>query len=165
MPFSRTSHRKICQLEWARACPPPSFAPQKALRGTRGEGQRFEKATWRALPGSVRGQWFEFLDANGPGYCQPDILWQLPRRRDGSPGALVVVECKRTWVPGAQSQLLDLYLPVIAAAYGKTARPVVVCKHLVPEVPRASLFSSMKEALASACHCPVVHWLGNSSIL
>jgi len=141
-------HRQITGLLWAAECQPPAFAGKARPRGAKALGLQYERQLAAAFPHGRAGQWFSFVDANGSGYCQPDLLLVLPE------GPLVM-ECKLTWVPEAHSQLTQLYLPVVSMALGKPARGLVVCKHLTPSAPEAE--GNWQDALACG---KIWHWLG-----
>lgn len=131
--MAATRVRKIEGLLWARPCTKPAFIPTNRPRGASNKaGLAFEASVAASLPSSLHGQWFEFADANGQGWCQPDILQFV--------GSYVrVLECKLTWTPVAFYQLRDLYLPVVAMAYKLPAKGLMVCRNLTPSAPPASL--------------------------
>jgi len=85
------------------------------------------------------------------------LIWEL------GPGKLVVLEAKYTWTPSAHTQLEQLYRPVVEAAMGGKMAGVVVCKNLVPEMPRSiHVTGNLANALvlaASGVPC-VVQWIG-----
>jgi hypothetical protein len=107
------------------------------------------------------GKWFEFRDRNGPGYCQVDVLLEMPR-------SVLILEAKYTWVPEGHCQVERLYEPVVAKALGKPARGLVVTKRLVPDmapgIAVAGTLLDAAKALASGQRV-VLHWLGNSPLL
>ena len=142
-------HRRIEGLK--RAIPlsdRPSCIPLSKLRGAKAAGLRFERALHKSLKGSILGQWFEFEDALGHGYCQTDLLFSLPVRPKG--GLVVVVECKYTLVPGAHSKLSSLYIPIVEKALGCRAAGVVVVKNLDPRYRRGRIFTSLHDAAYAA---------------
>lgn len=119
--------RVIDGLVWARTCqPPPMFAGKRRSRGAKAQGLRYERALAKALPTAVHGQWFEFKDRRGAGWCQPDLLLAVA-------GGLLVLEAKYTWILEGHLQIEKLYRPVVAKASGKRVFGLVVCKVLVPE--------------------------------
>jgi hypothetical protein len=81
----------------------------------------------KLAPGRVlHGQWFHFVDANGPGYCQPDHIVVLPDE-------VVIFECKLTECEQGRSQLRELYFPVVERWAYRPARGIVVTRHLTKE--------------------------------
>jgi len=154
--------RKVTGLKWARATDRRPFGTPKVGRGAKSYGIRYERAVAKALPGVPHGQWFEFEDANGLGMCQPDFLTLRA-------GVVVILECKYTWTPEAEDQLLDLYGPVVGMALGVPTAGMVICKNLTREVPPEAVFETFGEALGSALYwsrppLPVLHWLGKGPI-
>lgn len=149
--------RRIAGLVWAKPCPWPSCIPRRArLRGARAAGIRYEKAVAKAIPGAKRGPWFEFFDANGHGYCQPDIVV------DGH-GRVLVVECKLTDIELAQAQLDYLYLPVLREVYRRPVVGLIVVRHLTKVSDRASIHTSLPAALRAG-DSRLVHWLGGTPL-
>lgn len=146
-------HRVISGLKWARALDErPASIPVGRARGAKRHGVKYERDFAKALPAATHGQWFEFWDANGRGFCQADFLLRVGE-------IIVVLECKYTWVPGAKFQISQLYAPVVQAAFGAKTVGIVVCKHLVPEAPKS--VPGLEEAirLAVSGRESVLHWL------
>lgn len=122
------AHRRIKGLRYVRALDDkPVSIPTSRPRGVKALGPRYEKAIESVLPNAKRGQWFEFVDSNGQGYCQVDFVLQ----RDGF---VVLLEAKHTWTLEGHLQLEQLYKPVVEMLTGMPTLGVVVCKRLVPEV-------------------------------
>lgn len=121
------SHRVIEHLRWAKPAGKAPFGPSRA-RGAKGAGLRYERQLGDSLPLAAAGLWWEFEDSFGKGFCQTDLLLELPQ-------GLVVVEVKYTWVPEGHSQISKLYRPVLEAATGKKVFGIVACKALVPGIP------------------------------
>lgn len=148
--------RKIEGLIWARALPRrPNGIPIDRPRGAKAEGIRYEKALARALPKANHGQWFEFEDSNGRGYCQTDLIFSWK-------GQIVVLEAKYTWRMAGHRQIEQLYRPILAKITGKPVLGVVVCKRLRPAVAYP-VFGDLEEALRASGPQgpgPVWHWLG-----
>lgn len=126
-------------------------------------GLQYERKLAKAIPGSTHGQWFEFWDDNGRGWCQPDLLF---RTLDG----IFILECKLTDVAGAQAQLDRLYRPVVAQAYDTrlgSVYGIVVTRHLTQNTnPRrvvATLSAAVELALSGTT--PILHWLGHKVLL
>ena len=151
--------RQIIGLRWARPCTRPSCIPVARPRGAKAAGLRYERALANAQCGAVRGQWWEFEDANGHGWCQTDVLL----RPDDD--CAIVQECKYSWTLDGHVQLERLYLPVVQRALGVTSViGIVVCKRLVPEMTLqgVTIASTLQGALNSAASGRRVawHWLG-----
>lgn len=120
----------------ASRCQRPACIPVGRPRGAKAAGLRYERALAAALPQAEHGAWFEYRDANGPGYCQPDLLLHLP-------SITVVLEIKYTWTDKAYDQIEKLYLPVLQIALGKPVIGMQICKKLVPQAAAASRICSM----------------------
>jgi hypothetical protein len=148
--------RVIVGLEWAKACPKPAVIPISRPRGKKAWGKRYEKALARELPSCAHGQWWEYQDKTGHGWCQTDLITSLW-------GELIILECKYTWVAKGHAQLEGLYCPVVQMATGKAVTGIVVCKILVPEVTNfARVTDDFAEAIwtAKSGHRSVLHWTG-----
>lgn len=124
-------------------------------------GLRYERVLAKALPMAKHGQWFEFEDKYGRGFCQVDLMLEMPR-------GILILEAKYTWVPEGHCQIEGLYSPVVEMALGKPCKGMVVCKKLIPGMPReleiVSDLESGARALASGNRV-VLHWLGNCQLL
>lgn len=152
-------HRVIEGLQWARRASEAPFGKPRARKNARGAGIRYERLLAKALPQAIHGRWYEFADANGRGFCQPDLLL------DTSSG-LVVLEVKLTWVEEAHSQIEQLYRPVLRLAEGASVAGIVVCKTLSPGMRFIPVVATLAEALplALAGRLVVLHWLGTSTL-
>lgn len=99
------------------------------MKGSRAKGKTYERKvikdfTRAKLAGRVLSSpWFTFADANGLGYCQPDILIFLQE-------SIIIVEVKLTQTSSAWQQLELLYKPVVELVYKKPVYLLQVCKHL-----------------------------------
>lgn len=148
-------NRILPPLISARAIPRPSVIPRGRPRGAKRHGLRYERDFAKAVGASaVHGQWFEFEDAAGKHYCQTDVILDIGP-------AIVIFECKYTWVPEAAAKLEGLYRLVVEMAMGKPTLGVVVCKKLVrglAEPIAAELPTAI--ALARPGRPSVLHWLG-----
>lgn len=87
----------------------------------------------------VRSQWFSFIDANGRGFAEADIVLISRERR-----LAIVVECKRTWTQRGMDQLEHLYGPLLEAGTRFTVARLQVCKFLSAEAPRAQLWEDFE---------------------
>jgi len=112
----------------------------------------------KALPGSIHGQWFEFEDQDGFGYCQTDLIFVLG-------GINVVIEAKYTLVPGAHSKLASLYVPVVEKAFGGEACGVVVVKNLDPRYRRGRIYTDIQAAASASLmtgYPTLIQWSGQA---
>lgn len=131
MPKRRNVIRK---LKWAKALDErPEFIPMTKSRGVKRAGQLYENriANYvKALYGEDRvlhGQWYQFEDGRGMGWCQTDIII----KPDKDSKVLIALECKLKAVNKAESQLKYLYLPVLQRLYPDyDIRLIQVCKNL-----------------------------------
>lgn len=150
-------HRVIAGLMLANACERPKTIPLARLRGTKRMGIKYEndfaKALKRQFPGAVLcGQWFHFVDNNGSGYCQTDLLVKLA-------GECIIFECKLTDTERGRSQLSRLYFPVVGKCYGLPTRGMVVTRHLSGETQLELVTDQLATALSSPRDIiPTLHW-------
>lgn len=144
-------YRKVVGLKWAQEAREGRGWPASRLRkGAKARGIRFERDLGTMLgPSWQHGKWFEFDDMNGMGMCQPDWIKVLP-------GAVLVLECKYTWVPSGRLQIAELYKPVLEHVYKRPVVGAVVSKVLVAGMDQA-VASSLEDALRCG---GVWHWLG-----
>jgi hypothetical protein len=92
--------------------------------------------------------WFQFQDANGPGWAQPDFFILEPHR-------VTIFEAKLTQTPAAWEQLHGLYQPLIEMAFKRPVVCVQVCKNI--RWRDETLIRSFAEIHNGA----TLHWLGN----
>lgn len=145
-------HRVIQELEWAKSVEQGPWG-RSLPRGAKALGLRFERNVGEALPGAIKGQWFRFMDRNGPGYCQTDVLLR-------GASSVLVLECKYTWTPDGNSQIDQLYRPVVEMAWKLPVLGVQVCRLLRPgmEVPVVhTLVEAVELARQGGLH-PCLHW-------
>ena len=137
------------------------FASSRRLRGAKGQGQRYEQKFGKFLQRTagreaelLSGQWFEFEDANGPGWAQTDHLLIYP-------GSLIIFECKLTQHPSARLQLEGLYLPLVHAVWPDYSIQLVeVFRNITEGDPGReiqSLANLRRGPLYGAAH--LWHWL------
>lgn len=148
--------RAVDGLKWAREAESP-WGKRQRVRGAKAKGLAYERALAKALPGATHGQWFEFEDRNGRGYCQPDLI--LCRG--------LLLEAKYTWTIDGHRQIEGLYKPVLEKVYGVGWIGIVVCKVLVAGMPRGvkvvgDLAEGVREARAG--NQVVLHWIGMGSV-
>src|SRR5262252_10639159 len=129
-------------IYWARPINRPSFIPVSRPRGAKATGLRYERrfAEYMRPLGAIHGQWFEFEDKSGVRYCQTDIIYPMSLR------LFALMEVKYTLVDRAYDQLLDLYGPVVEAAYNVRVGLVAVFKNTRSEFDKAAKFSTIAEA-------------------
>lgn len=153
----RRPSRRVKDVTYAAPCLRPAWLPKaKAGRGAKALGLRYENLLAKALKGrATHGQWFHFIADGEPGWCQPDLLIVGKRQ-------VLVLEVKLTYTPMAESQLADLYLPVVERAYGRPARGLIVAKNLTPEAP-PQVFESIADAVTAGAPLGLVHWLGRGA--
>lgn len=154
-------HRIIDSVREAVARPEGPWGGRASRpRGAKALGVRYEKALAAALPDAKRGQWWEFVDSNGPGWCQTDLMVEGER-------SVLVLEAKYSWVMQGHTQLELLYRPVVELALGKPLLGVVVCKSLragmPPDVRVVGDLPSAVE-LARQRRRVVLHWLGSGPL-
>lgn len=150
---TRSSHRKITGLKWARPCSRPNSIPVGRPRGAKAAGLRYERALASAVPNATHGQWFEFEDANGRGHCQPDLILFFD-------SIVIVLESKYTWTLAGHRQIEELYIPVLQEVYRRKVYGGVVCKVLTP-ICDARISSDLETFIAEIKFGrAVLHWIG-----
>lgn len=97
----------------------------------------------------VSHQWFEYEDINGYGCCQIDHMLICP-------GFIILLECKLTYNPGAEGQMYNLYVPVLAEVYGCP----VVCVQAFKNVSRqiANRIDNLKALVMQPRNNVVWNW-------
>ena len=87
----------INKLQWAKALDErPSFIPSPRLTGVKRAGVLYEKRVaeyMKAIYGEenvLYGQWYNYKDRRGEGYCQSDIVI-LPHKGKKE---IIIMECK-----------------------------------------------------------------------
>lgn len=126
-------------------------------RGKKAAGVKYEKALAKALPGAEHGVWFQFVDSNGPGFCQADLLLRTAH-------GTAVLEAKYTWVASGHGQADRLYVPIVEKITGRPAFSIVVCKVVTRDTPREWICRTLQSALDRAARDlpTVLHWIGGS---
>ena len=154
-----TRHIHKASLCTARLIERPTCIPKSRPRGTRAVGLRYERSLGKCLPLAEHGPWFEFVDKNGAGWCQPDYILSF------RPRFMVVLECKLSWTFDAIEQLDDLYRPVVEKAFGIPSIGVVVTKNLANFPGYWKVRPTLEAAIqaARADQISVWHWLGTPS--
>lgn len=122
-------------------------------------GLRYEKALTLALPGAKHGQWFQFMDRNGLGHCQPDLIM-------AAKGELFVLEAKLTDCVGGRAQVRELYLPVVSLAVKRKVFGLVVARSVGAEEEKQLICRDLKSALALSARglVPSLLWLGHGPL-
>lgn len=153
--------RKIAGLQFAaQLAQRPKSIPVVRPRGVKADGIRFEKALAKALApfGFVHGLWFEFVDANGHGFCSPDLVALRADR-------IVVVEAKLTDGEAARHQLEHLYAPVLARVFRLPVQQIVALRHMTYE-PRNAVPHSIEDLLGNPPPgVGLLHWLGRGPLI
>lgn len=142
----------------ARRCGwPPRIGHPRPRRGSaKAAGLAYERSLAGVLPGAVHGQWFQYRDSAGLGWCQVDILVEGQRE-------VLVLEVKYSWVLEAHEKLERLYLPVVRMALGKPTLGLVVARRLDSEITREGIQYAGDLGLALALARrgrACLHWLG-----
>lgn len=152
-------HRIIEGLEWAEPARNPYGKTPKTPRGAKGAGLRFERQVASGITGARTGRWFVFRDANGTGYCSPDIILATAQ-------GLIVLECKLSDTPHAFSQIERLYKPVLQMVFRRPVAGIVVAKHLRAHTDTALVVEDLRSALKflrdRPGSVPILHWMGRS---
>lgn len=128
-----TTRRTVRGLRWAnRLKARPSTIPEGKPKGRQRQGLIYEERVatlMAALYGEdkvIHGQWFEFEDTRGAGWCQTDVILLPEGERP-----LTIIECKLTATKGAGPKLMKVYAPVAKKAFGvKEVCLIQVCKNL-----------------------------------
>lgn len=109
--------------------------------------------------------WFEYNTAQGRGYCVPDAM--LSMQSGEYVDTIFVIEVKLTYVPDAIEKLDSVYCPIVRKAFNSSAVvPIVICKNLVPQAPRAmpTFFGAVAYAETDEDKFALVQWLGNGKL-
>lgn len=124
-------------LRWVKALDDrPRFISSPRIKGIQRAGLIYENRIanyMKALYGDkvLHGQWYEFEDRRGLGWCQPDII-VLP---DKDRKFILVLECKLKATKKAWVQLNYMYRPVLERIYPQIEiRLVQVVKNLNKEL-------------------------------
>ncbi len=147
-------------LKWAvKAERPPNLVAARPTRLQKA-GLKYEAKFAAAVPEAVHGQWFNYADAEGVWWCQPDFVLEFG-------GLAVVLEAKLSWRGKAINQL-ELYREVVAAATGKSRVVGLVVTKSILRLPAGfEIKLNLESAIAAACcRRPVVlQWLGDAGQL
>ena len=86
--------------------------------------------------------WIRYVDAEGPGLCNPDIVLECDDR-------VLVLECKLTQTDVAENQIFQLYAPVIRLMWNKPILGVAVFRNLIrqPKNPILNLTGLLTQPL------------------
>jgi hypothetical protein len=156
--------RKITGLKWARGLEAkPASIPVGRARGAKRHGVKYERDFAKTLgAGAWHGKWFEFCDQNGKGFCQPDFLMRVG-------DSIVVLETKYSYVVDARVHFIQLYKPVVEAAFGAKAVGITVVKNLVPGMVNCRITADLAEAIRWALTRDgreiVLHWLAGPAFI
>lgn len=146
------SHRIVEGLVWARRGEGPGWKPGRS-RGAKAEGLRFERLLAKAFPQGEHGSWWNFLDRNGVGWCQPDLLYVGGK-------SVLVLEVKLSWVAEGHRQIEELYKPVLEEVFGKPVIGVQVCRRLREGAPKAAGRLVDAVDVARGGGLGLLHWVG-----
>lgn len=150
--------REVAGLRIARIVPRPKCIPSgRPRKGVKLDGLRYEAAVGRAIPGAKTGIWIEYNDANGWGYCNPDLVLSL------GPGEPVcVIEVKRTDVEASLAQINSLYRPCLALCLGRPVVGLRVARFLTGGSDAAidSFAAAIAAWRADSLAVPLLHWPG-----
>lgn len=149
------SHRRIIGLEWAlESVGPAAFtAKRRRPRGAKGAGVKFERELAKRLGSAARhGQWFQFLDLNGTGYAQTDLLLF-------SAEAVFCLEVKLGNIEAGEAQFRELYKPLLEHIYGLPAYGIVIARHLTANTLAERTVQTLYDATRLAASGPcVLQW-------
>lgn len=93
-------------------------------------------------------QWIIFIDRNGRGFAQPDLIWVNPHR-------IVLFEFKLTQSDPARGQCLELYVPLLSHIYSREVLSCQVFKNIRYECPE--LIDDIPALLKSKGYCQWHH--------
>lgn len=146
--------RRVKGLVRAAKCE-PLFVKQYVRKGLPAKGISYERQLASFLPHATHGQWFEYHDFNGRGYCQTDMYFR-------SHGSLFILEAKLSDVEHARDQLDYLYLPVVGEALRARPLGIIVTRYVTKVPSHMKVCFTLEEAmsLASRKHFPIWHWRG-----
>lgn len=153
----KRDNRFVSGVRWASLCERPSCIPAPvSQKGAKAAGLRYERLFAKQFPQALHGQWFEYEDRYGRGYCQTDLIESL------LPECIIVFEVKYTLTREAFLQLQELYLPIVQAAMNAPVIGIVVARNLIEtdiEIA-ATLDYAVAVALTSPGYIPILHWVG-----
>jgi hypothetical protein len=153
-------HRVIKELAWAAHSKRPPGLPFGRCRGTAAIGLRYERKVAAQFPSAIHGQWWNFCDAAGLGYCQTDVVLLLF-------GHLIILECKLTDCLSGRAQLAELYVPVVSKALARPAHGIIVARNAAADSDPRLVVGTMAEALRLTCAkgvIPTLQWLGKARL-
>lgn len=150
------SHRVIRSLRLVKpVVSGPRNFPPLPTKGSRAVGIRYEQSLAKALAGydADHNPWFYFEDANGPGWCQPDILLA-----DGTD--LFILEAKLSDCEAGVRQLKELYLPVLRHVLGNRVYGITVSRYLTRKTDTKLVTDDLGIAMLTARNhqIPILHW-------
>lgn len=156
--------RRISGLLWARPCARPKSIPKTRATGTRAAGLAYERKLAKAIlsdfPLAFHGQWYEFEDSAGRGFCQPDIV--IP-----CDAFVVCVEVKLSAQDSAWLQARGLYKPILEMVYRKPCVCIVATKFLRAGRAADCIEERLADAITTA-HVlnvqPLWHWIGRGPL-
>ena len=150
---------------------PPRHLPRGGHTTAQLKGLRYQRALTKAFKRSLSEDvtiipepWYQYTRKTSRGHiecniCAPDFVLTKDL-------TAIVIEVKLTFVYGAIEKLLDLYVPVITAAYPNLQRimPLVVTHTITPSAPPT--ITRISQALDTKRQTvPVLQWLDRRSPL
>lgn len=137
---------------------PKAIPAVRRRKGAKKHGLRYEASLASAMPFAHHGQWFEFKDLNGFGFCQVDFLFRTLDKT-------FVLEAKLSDLEGARLQLRALYEPVVAMACKTECYGIAVVRHLSALNALQCdfmVFDSLYNAVHGTLNAPkklaILHW-------
>ena len=131
------------------------FPPTRRAKGSHSKGLTYERKFLKFLErqlarGNISGKlfshhWLRFIDADGPGWAQPDFFIDQS-------DSVLIFETKLTQTDAAWEQLDGLYGPLLESLFRKPVRKVQVCKNL--RVDTGTLITRLED-IYSGC---TFHW-------
>ena len=113
----------------------PHWLRESKAKGVQRKGLVYEKhvgdylVAWLGEDRVLRGPWFEYEDASGKAWCQPDYIVLATEDEP-----MLIIEVKLSYRKGAKSKLRDLYEPVAKRVWkpkrGIPVKRIQVCKGL-----------------------------------
>ena len=142
----------LSPLSYVRWAERPQHLPTKdKLKGRRAKGMTYERGVKKQFERLIpklwssfliySGAWIHFIDKNGHGYAQPDMVLELS-------DSVIIIEVKLTQTDTAEKQTKLLYLPLVAKLIPeKTIYLLQVCKNLRYVPKDGSLIKRLEDVL------------------
>jgi len=150
--------RRLSDLREVDGCDAPHFTTNQHFKGMAAKGKTYERKVNAALTrlvqdGEIEGElwvgpWFRFVDANGPGWAQPDALIRQPN-------GIIIIESKLKQTTAAIPQI-ELYGGLAERMFGLPWRGVAVFKF--PTLKRDSDWITGPSVVSSLRERTTYHW-------